>query len=536
VPRELLLVLLAPVLLLLPFVEKAVHIDDPLFIWTAQRILTHPLDFYGFHLNWYGTAMPMYEVNQNPPLTGYYLAIAGALFGWREATLHLAMMLPAALAGVGVYLLSRHFCRQSMSAALIAIVTPAFLVSSTTLMSDMLLLMFFVWAIVFWLEGLSRRQYRWLIVSGIAIGLAALSKYFGACLIPLLLAHSLTAGKGNRRAVCFLLLPLLLIAAYEYATFHLYGRGLLLDAVRYASAVKTDFVPDYGRRAFVTAAFLGACLAPLLFYAGYLWRRRGWIVGLVIASAGALSYAIVLDRDAAPALALQVGLWLAVGIGAMQLAVSDLLRHKDARALLLFLWTAGTLLFVVFFNHLVNVRVLLPLVPAVAILIVRRIEDAGEVSSRYRRPVPAWPIVPAVVLALCVAYADMSLANASRRAAAEVPVDRASPVKTWFGGHWGFQYYMELRGAEAVNTAVPLFRPGDLVALPRNTTNPIALPEHIVAERSPMEVDILPWLATMQSELGAGFYADVWGPLPFVFAPVPPEQYQIVVLGVPREI
>ena len=45
--------------LLLPFVTKAFHIDDTLFLWIARHIQTDPLDFYGFRANWYGYAMPM---------------------------------------------------------------------------------------------------------------------------------------------------------------------------------------------------------------------------------------------------------------------------------------------------------------------------------------------------------------------------------------------------------------------------------------------------------------------------------------------
>jgi len=76
-----------PVLLLIPFLGKAFHIDDPLFLYTAQHILDDPLDFYGFPVNWYATAMPMHEVNQNPPLLAYYLAPFGALFGWHGQAL-----------------------------------------------------------------------------------------------------------------------------------------------------------------------------------------------------------------------------------------------------------------------------------------------------------------------------------------------------------------------------------------------------------------------------------------------------------------
>jgi len=37
---------------LAPFLNKAFHIDDPLFIWMAQQIAKHPFDHYGFYVNW----------------------------------------------------------------------------------------------------------------------------------------------------------------------------------------------------------------------------------------------------------------------------------------------------------------------------------------------------------------------------------------------------------------------------------------------------------------------------------------------------
>src|SRR2546422_5508119 len=37
---------------LAPFLNKAFHIDDPLFLWMAQQIAKHPLDPYGFDVNW----------------------------------------------------------------------------------------------------------------------------------------------------------------------------------------------------------------------------------------------------------------------------------------------------------------------------------------------------------------------------------------------------------------------------------------------------------------------------------------------------
>ena len=92
--------------LLLPFLNKAAHIDDPCYIWAAQQIVSSPMDYYGFSVNWYGREMQMYEVNQNPPLLSYYLAIFGGLFGWREWILHLGLIPVAFCAALGVWRLA----------------------------------------------------------------------------------------------------------------------------------------------------------------------------------------------------------------------------------------------------------------------------------------------------------------------------------------------------------------------------------------------------------------------------------------------
>src|SRR5262249_24581433 len=93
--QRLLLLGLACASCLVPFVNKPFHIDDPLFLWAAQHIEKHPLDFYGFQVNWYFSEMPMAEVTKNPPLGSYYIALASTLLGWSEMGLHLAFLPPA---------------------------------------------------------------------------------------------------------------------------------------------------------------------------------------------------------------------------------------------------------------------------------------------------------------------------------------------------------------------------------------------------------------------------------------------------------
>src|SRR4051812_13902830 len=78
---------------LLPFVNKAFHIDDTLFLMSARQILAHPLNFFGCDVNWYGTAMRMSDVNKNPPLTSYFIALVATFAGFREIALHIAFLL-----------------------------------------------------------------------------------------------------------------------------------------------------------------------------------------------------------------------------------------------------------------------------------------------------------------------------------------------------------------------------------------------------------------------------------------------------------
>ena len=80
------------VALLAPFVGKAFHIDDPIFLWTAEQIVQAPADFFGFAVNWYGVSEPMHMINKNPPLVSYYLALVGCCcrrFYWSSAWRHL---------------------------------------------------------------------------------------------------------------------------------------------------------------------------------------------------------------------------------------------------------------------------------------------------------------------------------------------------------------------------------------------------------------------------------------------------------------
>jgi hypothetical protein len=85
---------------------------------------------------------------------------------------------------------------------------------------------------------------------------------------------------------------------------------------------------------------------------------------------------------------------------------------------------------------------------------------------------------------------------------------------------------MEQWRAKPVDQNQRVIVSGDLVIIPGTNTN-ISLP-------SPATTDLMEQvnfsqflLATMSLETGAGFYSSRWGPLPWVFARIPPEPYLV---------
>jgi 4-amino-4-deoxy-L-arabinose transferase-like glycosyltransferase len=371
---------------LVPFLTRPFNIDDPLFLWAARHIQTHPADPYGFNVNWYGVVDPMWQVTLNPPLTCYYLAVWAAVFGWSEPALHLAM-LPAALAVVlGTYQLARRFCEGPMLAAAATLFTPVFLVSSTTVMCDVMMLAFWVWAVVLWVEGMERNDLWRLTGSGVLIALAALTKYFGACLIPLLAAYSLIHQRRFGRWAGCILIPIIALAAYLWATHALYGTGLLFDAGNYATATKKLYGISSVASSLTALAFMGACLAMVIFFAPWLWRARTWAgfaAGVVLYATAVFVEGTMLKRYdmlTGPYCVLaevQIIFWAIGGVSVLGLAVTDVWRQRDARSCLLALWVLGPCVFVVF-CWIVNGRSILPMAPAVGILLARRLEQEGS--------------------------------------------------------------------------------------------------------------------------------------------------------------
>lgn len=520
---------LAVVLPLALFSGKAFTIDDPLFLWLAQHLAAEPFDFYGFEVNWYGTPMGMWEVTKNPPLTGYYLALVGSVFGWSERALHLAFLLPAAACALATYGLAQRFSRHPLAATLVGLATPVFLVSSTNVMSDGPMLALWCWALLLWVRFLDGRgaAHGW--AAAALAGLAGVTKYFALALLPLFVAYALLRRRPWTRWAPPLVVPVALWAGYQLVTASLYGRGLLLDAAQYAT---TEHWEGGGTalwaRTSIGLAFAGGCLLPALAYLPLLAPRALVAALLVLAAAGAALGASFESWSAiAPSLvdappwhyAAQYALLSVGGLALLGLVAHDLRRRRDADAALLALWVLGTFFFATYVNWVNNGRSNLPMAPALGILVARRwSERAGDRSPLAGGGALAFAAAAAV--ALCATWADARWAGGVRTAARELARENTRAGEPlYFLGHWGFQWYMEEAGAVAVDLNDQHLRPGDRLVLPMPGNNThVYPPPRGLAQHARRDDPTPAGPRTMSRLSGAGFYASNIGPLPFVFA------------------
>lgn len=521
--------------LLIPFSSKAFHMDDPLFVWAAKNIQKKPLDPYGFSVNWYRTEREMSEVTKNPPMASYYMAVAALATGWNERPLHLVFLLPAIALAFGTYFLARLLCPLPLLASLAAMTTPVFLVASTTLMCDVMMTAFWVWTIWAWMEGAESHAPRLLVLAGLLGAAAALTKYYGIVLVPLLFAYSCAREGRLGRWAAYLAIPCVIVVAYQLGTSTLYAHGLIGDAALYALKAPRAAV-SVPAKAWIGLSFLGGCSFLTLLWSRLMWSRRSLLAGVVVALLGALlgaslttiGYSEMPAAGAARWLAaVQLGLFTATGAFILVLAMTDWMRRRTPDALLLGLWIAGTFLFASFLNWSTNGRSILPMVPAVAILVVRRLDARGTSQPpRTARLIPHFAV--SLALALAVALADFRIANASRTAAAEIwQRCRSAGGSVWFQGHWGFQYYMEGLGAKPTDARKSVVGASDLVVVPRNNSNIFNLPKEEFRIQSTLEFRSSTWMSTLNDKIGAGFYSDIWGPLPYAFGAVPPERFDI---------
>jgi hypothetical protein len=392
-------------------------------------------------------------------------------------------------------------------------------------MCDVWLLALWVWSVASWLRGLEHHSYRFLLLASVLAAAAAMTKYFGASLVPLLAAYTLVRDRRFTYRLLFLLIPVTVIILYEVMTKAKYGEGLFSNAMIYPLKHRTSEEKHVFAQFITGLSFTGGCLFPAVFYVPFLKSRRVLISGLAIFVALLLLLYFVIGRGLTPgsiAITPPEALFATIGVGILALAVTDVAQRRTADSVLLGLWVIGTFFFATIMNWSITARTLLPMAPAAMILLLRQFNTSQASDGRALW----WPLLPAALLSVLVTTGDYKFANTARQASSYFQNRfQSEPRTVWFEGHWGFQYYMQQWRAKPADRNARGIVSGDLVIIPLNNTNITILP---ATTDRPEQVNFPQFSsATMSQETGAGFYSNTWGPLPWVLARIPPEHYLV---------
>ena len=533
--RDLALVVLV-VLLLVPFTSKPLHIDDPLFVWAGEALAKDPLHPYGTSVHWFESTQPMHEVMFNPPGDPYFIALVTRVFGSSERTLHLAFLLPAVLFAVGTLRLAGRWCRRPGLAVLAACVSPAFLVSATSLMPDVWMAALSTWSVAAWIDGIDRRKAAFVALGALLAGACILTKYVGFGTLPVLVAYALGRRARIGSWLPFLLLPLLLWGAYELA-LHAQTGAWPIAVASHASGPPSNRSPiDV---ALIAAAFLGgSALAPMIL-AWASVRKRGAIAfalgTILVVSLGVwLRWSALQHAHASPDQAIVVGIEFALlsgcGLAGLFLVGRCLWMKRGVEDLVLAVWITEILVYVSCVNWSISARALLPALPALAIVALRALDRDGASIGAVRGAVIAALLVLSAGISIELAIADGEIARSAKRAGEILVLEqRSAGRRVWYQGHWGFQYYAQRAGATAMEKDKRLVSSGDAVIVPMLNTNVIGVPEKEYRTLNTERHDLHVPLTTLGRAANAGFYSSTLGILPFGFGFEEPASYWVLI-------
>ncbi len=529
---------LAPIVLLLPFAGKPYQADDHVFIWVAEQVAQHPLDFFGFEVDYGVEKVPIHMVNHNPPAVQYWLALVGVATNWNIVALHLAMSLFAGLAALGLFELARDLGARPARAAALGVLTPAFLVSASTLMTDIALLACYVWAIVAWRRGFARGSQRWIAIAMVCAGLAPLVKFFGVTLVPLLFLDGILRTPRPRAWWAWLVIPLASFGAFQVYMYTMYGVTSLSAAANVALAEKWRTGETSATRPLLTLVFLGGSLLPLAVPAA---ARAGLrlagvaVIFAVMLSApflGGYSLAQLFIGQSEPYTSdflIHLAIFLFAGAVILAAAVRELFEVPRTDAILLAGWIGGTLVFTIFLNHYISVRTLLPMLPALAILLAPGLDRLGTRAIAFGG---------GAVLCAWLLVADYDVAAHDLRAA-ERAIARAKQddVPLHYIAYWGFEYHLMKAGARPLAFAPkesmaeptrPLMAAGDLLAVDAYASAPWIPPPGGFEIIEEVDEPYSAAATTFDAHAAAGFYSHRIGVLPYRLGPVRPERFLLV--------
>lgn len=493
---------------LVPMAGKAFTIDDPLFLRQAQHALGDPLHPTSAVMVWSEVPQPMRlsQIMPGGPVMAWLL-VPTILAGGSEVVAHLTQLVLLVVALVAVAVLALRLEgdeQQARSAALLLAATPAVLGMAGTAMPDVAAMALGVLGV----ERLVAWRQQGHAVAGFAaavtLALAPLARSHAGLLVGLSVFLLDPPWRAWRQW-----LPVggavALAAALLWLTHDPLGGSsdIARSAGLFSSVanLRSNLVAFGLHWVFV----LPLALAWMIARAARFWRSP-------------LPYACAFAASAVVAASpLGAWLWIAPAAGLGIAVVLDVfveaLQQRDRARVALAAWLVVALPVAVYLHF--PSKYLVVSAPAAAILSARAL---ATLPRRAGRALLVGLVAAGAAFGLAILRADATFAGLGRRAAAELVAPYvARGERVWFNANWGFQWYAERAGARIVTRTPPHPRAGDLLVSAQQTVTGIPLRAFPRRELVATVSEDAPGGRIMSAPLGAGFYSNGWGFLPWAW-------------------
>src|SRR5579863_5759899 len=208
-PRSGLWLVLAVVLLIrLPLLNQAIQGDDHIYISEGAHALIDPLHPGNTQYVFRGREVDL-RGHTHPDTNGWFLAPLIAAFGGvREIPFHAIYMVFSLIAASAMWSLAQRFSPQPLWAALLSLAVPAFVVNGSSFEADVPFLAFWMAAIAFFCADR-------LLLSAIAMVLAAMTAYQAVLLTPILAVWVWLKRRDSSAAWAVIFVPPVFIAGWQ---------------------------------------------------------------------------------------------------------------------------------------------------------------------------------------------------------------------------------------------------------------------------------------------------------------------------------
>lgn len=507
--RDLAVVVGAALLVALPFLGKGFHIDEPFFLDRARDLATGAA--------W--TPRSWSQYNNNPPMILWLLAAAARWAGESESTLR-ALFLPLdALAAASLYLLFARFLRKPLAWALLAVLSPAYVLNMGHLMAEKPAMAFGAAALFALVKGAEERRTAWLGASAVLLSAAVMSKYAAVALFPAAAWYLYKRGFGTRALIAYLAAAVLAPGIYVLSNTLSGGTVVSGVATTLSGASGGAWARGPHRVRSLLAFFGGLAVLPMFLPPGSLRR------GLVAATAAVLLFSPFLDSAPVRPVDRAFGAWMAAAALAAFFSVASARRARGRDLWLP--WLLGSAAVAAAYWS-VMARVVLFAIPPLLLALGTALEARPEGAPR-RLPWAAAAV--AACLSLALGWVDFRYAGAQKDLAAELsagPLARRRVV--WCASMLGLRHYLLRAGARPLDLEADWdsVRPGELVVFAKTTTNfRPPRPRRVNAERRVVFCRVpLRLISGFGGE--GGFYSNISGFLPFSLGVEPVEEFTVV--------